>query len=233
MKDMFKDIWFWATVILLALLLYKSCGKGNIGFLSCNKSDTLKHKIDTTVKTNKDTSGISFVPKEVHDTLYYPRWIMPAEKHDTLEIPVYFINPITDTLSELKRLQVLEADYNKRKYFTSDSLRDKNGKWVAVINDTTQANRIIGTGLSVVTTCSDTTIKETTTILKHKMIAYVSFGLHGNRSEPFAGGSLGLLMKGKNDVQFGVEVMRLRNPIYDKNIYGIKAVLPIRLLKRR
>lgn len=230
MKDMLKDIWFWATVILLALLLYKSCGKGNIGFFGCNKNDTLKHKIDTTINKKTDSSHISFRPTKEIDTVYY--WLKPKPIHDTLpgkEIPIIIPLPVTDTLAELTRLWAIEKLYNKRNTY-KDTVNGKN--WTAIIKDTVRKNELTGVGLDMAIITTDTTIKEETTLLKHKLIVYFSLGAIGNRPEPFAGGSIGLGLKGKNDVKYSISAIRLRNPIYRKTLYEIRADFPIRLFKK-
>lgn len=232
MQSTFKNVWFWVAVGLLIFLLISRCGNGNIGFLGCNKGDTLSHKIDTTINERKDTGQVSFKPKEVHDTLWFPKWYTPKEIHDTLEIaddrpPL----PITDTLSEIKRLQAIEREYNRRRYFVSDSLRDKDKKWVAVVRDTTEKNAVIGSGLTVITTCTDTTIKESTTILKHKLILYFGVTGFGSKSDFFHGGLMDLSLKGKNDMQYSFGIGKIRG---EKELYysaGVK--FPIRLLGRK
>lgn len=233
MKSTLKNLWFWITIVLLVFFIYRSCGKGNVSFFGCNKGDTLSHKIDTTVTENKDTSEVSFVPKQENetDTVYVPKWYK-KEVHDTLEIPDDRPPiPITDTLKELRRLQAIERAYNKRNFFKSDSIRDKNKKWVAVVRDTTQRNVVIGTGLTVVTTCYDTTVKETTTILKHPLIVYVGLTGFGSKTDFLHGGIASIAVKGKNDMQYEFGIGKIRNEKETYYSVGVKA--PIRLFGRK
>lgn len=219
-----------ATLIIIVLFLL-TCGRSKSGaFFQCNKGDTLSHKIDTTVKENKDTSEVSFVPTQETDTVYIPKWYK-KEVHDTLEIP----NdrpplPITDTLKELRRLQAIERAYNKKNFFKSDSIRDKNKRWVAVVRDTTQKNIVIGTGITVITTCYDTTIKESTTVVKHPIVVYIGGSTLSYKKDPFYGASIDLGIKGNNDRYYGAGLMLDKN---GKLALKLEMKVPIRLFKKK
>lgn len=217
MKSTFKNIWFWISVVLVCLFLWKSCNKGTIGFFGCNKGDTLSHKIDTVITIQKQDT--EYVPVNIPfpvkgETQYVPKWY----KRDSL------IYKEPTGYEEVKNTcQELENDYNTPKFY-NDTNKFKNG--TVIIGETVNNNMIMNRKVSLLT--NDTLIKETTTILKHKIVVYFGMKIFGMRSDFLHQGEINLGVRGKNDMEYKVGIGKIRGS--KENIYSFEVDLPIRLL---
>ena len=210
-----KTNWYkygvWVAAIIILLLLVRSCGNGGTSFFSCNKPDTTRHTIDTTIY--KDS--IVYVDKPVPYKVEIFIKGKPYAVHDT--VTDYLIHP-TDTAAILQRF--LETVYYSQVYDV------KRG--TIIINDTLTQNRISGRGLLV--NISDTTIKETIILQQPKrLILYFGINAMGNRKDFFHSIGSDLSLKGNNDMIYGAGVNIMRG---GEIFYTGKVMFPIRFNKK-
>lgn len=224
MKSTFQNIWFWITVVILGLFLYKSCNKGSVGFFGCNSSDTISHKIDTVIKENKNT--FSYIPVPVFQKLIIEKPVWLKEPYENSERQIDSSEPDcipvvvnSDTCSKTKDDYITERLYDDTLVFGNSKVRIKESVWKNRIKD-----RIVSLNTY------DTTIKESTTIVKRKFIVYIGASIFGSKPDIFQGGIATVGFKGRNDMQYDFGIGKIRQqkePIFS---FGVK--LPIRIFKK-
>lgn len=203
------------AVLILLVLFLLTCGHSRSGgFFQCNGKDTISHRIDTIIVIHK--SDTTYIPQPVE--VFMPGQVKWFEKtvHDTLP-------PITSYEFALP----CDSQYTKAYFLTSIYKAHNEGKnWKVDIADTVTQNRIIGRGLKVVT--QDTVIRESTTLLKHKLILYFGFSVQGGMSDWFHAAGLDLSLKGTNDRIYSIGANLTRD---NKIFYQAGVRLPIRFHK--
>lgn len=202
---------------VLLLLLTRGCGKGGGSFFSCNKSDTVSHTIDTTIRKDSIVVVGVPVPYKVIDTFYLPGKPRPYAVYDTL-------------YGEGKIREVDTAEILRRYYevaYYKDVKDIKRG--TATIYDTVTQNRIVGRSLKVVV--SDTTIREVITLTQPKrLILFFGVSATGSRKDPFHMAGMDLTLKGKNDRMYSVGA----NIDQHGTLYGTFGYrIPIKLTKKK
>lgn len=212
--------WKWAVIIaILIFVFWVGCGVGRGGFGCTPHRDTASVKIDTTINNGKDSVIRVPVPYKVDSLIYVPgkpkKVYLPG---DTITETSYEYALPTDTA------QII-SNYFSTSYY-NDTVRFKRG-WVA-ITDTISMNAI--QGRKIVSSISDTTIKETVVLTQpKKRIVYFTLSAMGNKNDPVYAIGGGLAIKSRNDKMYGLEWKQARNNIwYVEGRIGI----PIRLTKK-
>lgn len=229
LRKTLQNPWFWAFASLLGLIIFKSCNKGSIGFLGCNKGDTLSHKIDTTISSKKDSISYIPVPYKVDSIVYIKGKPYPVyTDNQPIEHPEY--NENSDTCKEIIRdYNILSDDY-KNLFLSNNQRKYYDTTWNGIrIKDTVQQNNI--TGRKITSERNDTTIHESITIQKHPIVVYFGLKAFGMKSDFFHQAEINLGIRGKNDMEYTIGAGKIRG---QKDIvYSFETKLPIRLFKHK
>lgn len=202
-----KDLLFYAALIVIAILLFRSCGN-KLGGIFGSKTDTIKVVTDTII--SYEVTDTAYVPQvtKITNTVYKPFY-----RTDTLEETI--VLP-ADTAAILARFS--------QKVFYSDKQLVNGGS--ITIEDSLYQNRI--TYRKLTTNIPVTTITNTVTLRENRNVVYFGVGAIGNQSSLSVGGDLSLKTRNDNMYSAGAFISTSGNLQYQ-----LMYKVPIRLKKRK
>ena len=193
-------------VVLLIILVYKSCNNNTVIPTVIKTKDTVWVYSDSTIYNKPEL--IKTIP-------------FPVDKHTIEYVPDTNYSKLIKQYTELVDKFLA---YNIHK----DSIRIDSIGYVR-ITDTVSKNTIIGRSTKYNLKYPTVTIKETITIPEKKRgQVYIGLGAYGYQKEPVTGLNAGLFYKNKHDFMFGPNVGVQRDGTI---MYGLQGYWKIKIKK--